>query len=538
MTRDVSRRQFIDLVGKYGGAGAAYSSMLAMGLLPLPETYAGPPQLSPGSGRGTKVLILGAGIAGMVAAYELARAGYDCTLLEARSRAGGRNWSLRQGSIVEEIGFAPQTVNWDAADHMYFNPGPARIPHHHQGILSYCRELEVPIELMCNDNRGAYLHDDTAFEGKPQPARSAINDARGFVAELAAKAAAADLLDQPVSIVDKKRILDFLTAFGDLDAHLVYRGSERSGYGSPPSAGDESGTIRNPIDIWQLLASDFWQKPTYKMFFGESFDQAATMLQPAGGMGRIGEAFAKRLAAMSNIRVIYGAEVIEIEKTWDNDGPSGARVFLKGTNPGAAAPLPIAAPYLICTIPLTVLRTIKSNFSDEVTAAIASVPYESAGKIAFQAERRFWELDQQIYGGISWTSRDITQIWYPSAGLHQAKGILMGGYIWDKPRGDAFAQKTPDQRARDAIADGEHIHANYAAQIVKGVSVAWPNVSFTRGAWAIWDSSARNRYYPILLKGDHDRRILFAGEHMSYLSGWQEGAVRSAHYAIAQIARR
>ena len=539
VTRDVSRRQFIDLVGKYGGAGAAYSSMLAMGLLPMPEAYAGAPRLSPGSGKGTKVLILGAGIAGMVAAYELASAGYDCIVLEARSRAGGRNWSVRQGSVVEETGFSPQMVDWDPGDHMYFNPGPARIPHHHQGILSYCRELEVPIEVMCNDNRSAYLYDGRAFDGKPQPARSAINDARGFVAELAAKAAAADLLDQPVSIVDKKRILDFLTAFGDLDEHLlVYRGSERSGYASPPGAGNEAGTIGKPIDFRHLLASDFWQKPTYKMFFGDSFDQAATMLQPVGGMGRIGEAFARKLASIPNIRVIYDAEVIEIEKTWDKDGPSGAQVFWKSTKPGTATPSPIAAAYLICTIPLPVLRNVKSNFPVELTAAIASVPYVPAGKIAFQAERRFWELDHQVYGGISWTSRDITQIWYPSAGLHQKKGILVGGYIWDQAPGDAFARKSPARRARDAIADGEYIHANYGASLVKGVSVAWPNISFTRGAWAFWDSNVRNRYYPILLKGDHDRRILFAGEHMSYLSGWQEGAVRSAHYAIEQIARR
>jgi monoamine oxidase len=263
------------------------------------------------------------------------------------------------------------------------------------------------------------------------------------------------------------------------------------------------------------------------MFFGDGFEQAATMLQPVGGMGRIGEAFGRKLASM----IQYDTEVIAIEKT-----EMAAKVSWRPRKP-TVSPESIDATYLICTIPLPVLRNINSDFSEDIKSAIASVAYVPAGKIAFQAERRFWELDHQIYGGISWTSRAITQIWYPSAGLHQPKGILVGGYIWDKPPGDAFAGKSPAQRIKDAIADGERLHANYGASLGKGVSVAWPNIPFSRGAWVSWDSDARRQYYPILLKGDHNGRILFAGEHMSYLNGWQEGAVLSAHRAVDQIAK-
>src|SRR5580698_1995762 len=163
----ISRRRFIHLVGNAGGAAAAYRTMAAMGLLPVPAAYAGPPVLPVDSGKGTTVAILGAGIAGMVAAYELAKAGYHVRVLEARARPGGRNWSLRAGDVVEEID-TTQTVGWDRAEHLYFNPGPARLPYHHQGILSYCRELDVPLEVMSNDNRGALLQSDAAFDGKPQ----------------------------------------------------------------------------------------------------------------------------------------------------------------------------------------------------------------------------------------------------------------------------------------------------------------------------------------------------------------------------------
>src|ERR1700680_1210114 len=528
MTQEISRRHFIQLAAQAGGASAAYSSMIAMGLLPVPAAYAGPPRLPVDSGAGVNVVILGAGIAGMTAAYELSKAGYKCTILEARSRPGGRNWSLRKGDVVEEIG-SQQTIHWDPDAHLYFNPGPARIPHHHQGILSYCRELGVPIEVIVNDDRAAYFHDDKAFDGKPQLARSVIGDARGFVAELAAKAVRHDLLDQPITMLDRKKILEFLTIFGDLDEHLMtYRGSERAGYATAPRACAEQGVIAKPTDLWQLLASNFWERPKTtgitRMFFGETFEQAATMLQPVGGMGRIGEAFGRKLASM----VQYDAEVTAIENQ-----PKGAKVRWKPRTPGERSE--IDADYLICTIPFSVLRNIKSDFSEQIKAGIASVSYVPAGKIAFQAEQRFWELDHQIYGGISWTSRDITQVWYPSAGFHQRKGILVGGYIWDEAPGKAFADKTPEKRITDALDDIEHLHPNYRSVLGNGVSVAWPNIRFTLGAWVSWGGT-RGQYYPVLLKGDHNGRILFAGEHMSYLNGWQEGAVLSAHCVIDQIA--
>ena len=189
----LSRRDLIHLVGKAGGIAAAYRTMAAMGLLSIPAAYAGPPELPPGKRQ--RIVIIGAGIAGMVLAYELRKAGYAPQILEARARPGGRNWSLRGGDAIEENS-STQHVRWDRAPHLYFNPGPARLPYHHQGILSYCRELDVPLEVMSNDNRGALLQSDAAFDGKPQRNRQVVEDIRGYVAELAAKAIDQNALTQ------------------------------------------------------------------------------------------------------------------------------------------------------------------------------------------------------------------------------------------------------------------------------------------------------------------------------------------------------
>lgn len=515
----ISRRSLIHGVGKVGGLAAAYHTMAAMGLLPTPEAYAGPPPLPAGNGR--RIVIIGAGIAGMVLAWELRKAGYKPLILEARSRPGGRNWSLRGGDGIRENS-SVQRVTWDRAPHMYFNPGPARLPYHHQGMLSYCRELDVPLEVMCNDNRGALFQTDTAFDGKPQSNRQMINDIRGYVAELAAKVVHTNALTQPVTAEDKERVRALLRSFGALDKDIAYKGSGRAGYSEPPGGGTQSGTLSQPLDLRAILDAGFWQ---FQTNFGESWDQAATMMQPVGGMGRIGQAFGQRLRGI----ITYDAEVRALRRT-----ANGARVEWRDAKSGRDQA--IEAPLVVVTIPLPVLRNIAADFAPQVRDAIAACDYVPAVKVAFQAERQFWELDEAIYGGISWTTRDITQVWYPSAGIHQSNGVLVGAYIWTQDIGDKFAAMPPAQRIEAALADGERLHADYRKHLVRGVTVAWKNIPFSAGAWAIWSPEARAQHYPTLLKGDGP--FLFAGEHLSYLTGWQEGALRSAHYALGQISER
>jgi monoamine oxidase len=515
----LSRRQLIHLVGRAGGAAAAYHTMAAMGLLAVPSAYAGPPTLPPGNGL--KVIVLGAGISGMVAAWELGQAGYDCTVLEARGRTGGRNWSLRAGDEILETD-SVQRVRWNIGEHLYFNPGPARIPHHHEGILAYCRMLNVRLEAMCNDNRGALMQADAAFDGQPQRNRAVVNDARGYVAELAGKAVDQARLAEPVTTEDRERLRDFLRAFGALDRDLMYRGSSRAGFAIPPGGGEQVGVPRQPLDLGQLLLSGFWQGP---MQFGEFHSQAAMMLQPVGGMGEIGAAFGRKL--FSVIRT--GAEAVQIRRTAE-----GARVVWKDAKLGDEQALD--ARFVICTIPPPVLRSLETDFAAETRAALDAVDYVAAAKVAFLAERRFWELDSGIYGGVSWTSRDSTQIWYPTAGIHQPKGVYVGAYIWSDDLARAFADKPLPRRLNDTLADTERLHPGASADLRRGVSVAWNKIPYTGGAWAEWSQEARATAYPVLLRGDGP--FLFCGEHLSYINGWQEGAVRSAHYALGQLAAR
>src|ERR1700679_2218761 len=140
----ISRRDFLMRVGQAGGYSAAFLAMQGLGLTEAHAIQSAAIQPAPGSGRGIKVAILGAGIAGMVTGYELRALGYDCTILEARSRPGGRNWSVRNGSEVKLADQPLQTCNW--SKDFYQNVGSARLPSIHKHILGYCKKLGVDLQ--------------------------------------------------------------------------------------------------------------------------------------------------------------------------------------------------------------------------------------------------------------------------------------------------------------------------------------------------------------------------------------------------------
>src|ERR1700756_4625647 len=164
----VSRRELLKMIGVTAGSAAMYQAMTSLGYA-AESGYTGPIKLE-GNPKGASVLILGAGLAGMVAALELRQAGYNVKILEFNSRAGGRNWSLRGGDTYTELGGATQKCQFD--DGLYFNPGPWRIPYHHHAILDYCRRFGVALEPFIQLNHNACLHSTAAFDGKPQRIRT------------------------------------------------------------------------------------------------------------------------------------------------------------------------------------------------------------------------------------------------------------------------------------------------------------------------------------------------------------------------------
>ena len=160
-------------------------------------------------------------------------------------------------------------------------------------------------------------------------------------------------------------------------------------------------------------------------------------------------------------------------------------------------------------MPATVLRNIPNDFAAAHQAEITNFGYAPAAKIAFQS-RRFWEQDHNIYGGISWTTQDITQIWYPNNGFGQDNGVIVGSYIFGGTRGNDFANQALQTRIDTTVTQANVLHPEFGAETMHGFSVAWPKVPFQLGAWGISDPG-------ILLTPDEN--IIFAGEHLRHPAG-------------------
>jgi monoamine oxidase len=512
----LTRRQFLSKVGMAGGYGAAFTLMQSLGLLPVPEANA--QAVKPRNGKGTKVVILGGGIAGLVAAWEMGKLGYDCTLLEARKRVGGRNWTIRNGSTIDFVDGIKQHCSFEEGN--YFNAGPARLPSIHKTILGYCREFNVPLEVEINTSRSALLQADSLNKGSAVEQRRVIYDTRGHVSELLAKCTKQGLLDKELTQEDSERMIEFLRGYGNLDADLVYKGSPSAGYAVYPGAGPDEGSLNPPLSMHQLLDADLWTG----VLAEDTLDWQATMFQPIGGMDQIPRAFEARLAGV----IRHEAEVTQIRQT-----SSGVSVEYKDGKAGSTNS--VEADYCICALPLTILKSVKSNLSADVRHAIQEVTYDSAYKIAWESPR-FWETDYHIYGGISYLRQTVDVVWYPSAKLFTPTGVVVGGYSIED--GSTFG-KLPSIDAKLAASRYavEKLHPGYSQKLMNPIYISWGQIPYNLGSWV---SGVRQKEEPKDYKKftKPDGRVFFAGDHTSHLIGWQEGAALSAIRAVNMIGDR
>jgi monoamine oxidase len=497
----LTRRHFLTRAAAAGGASLLYEAMTGLGLLAAPAQTKF--ELS-GKVSNVRVLILGGGLTGLTTAYELGKVGYDCRVLEARARPGGRVFTVRRGTMSEEEG-SSQTAAFDEG--LYFNAGPMRISHHHHTTLAYCKELQVPVEVFVADSESAYLSTrSAALTGRRIRLREARADFDGYIAELLSKSLSQSQLDQPLTSEDRDRLLAYLRRLGALDQQRTYRGSpRRSGYQQRSE----------PIPLRDLLGANF------DFALGIDWDSQPAMMQVVGGMDRLPAALASRLGN----RIVYRAAVREIRQNergvWavyaDADGQSRR----------------VDADYLVTTIPLPVLSGIQKDLSPPVQSAIAASNYDSAGKIGLQFKRRFWEEDDEIYGGRSWTTdHEIGQIIYPSHGFTGRKGVLVGFFL-DFKR--TMRDRPPAERQRLALEQGGRIHPQYMTEFETAFSVSWPRVPWNRGSWRAETGAALQALAPLQ---QPDGRVHFAGDYMTNQSSWMNGALESAREVSLAIHKR
>ena len=554
------------------------------------------PAFAAGIGHGRRVAVIGAGIAGLTSAYELLNAGFDVTVYEGHKRYGGRSltvrpsdsdykaWYLDNNTFVRAdsyCDFVPAEVRGarvgeqtsqfkpvrDGDDYveLYFNAGPGRIPTNHTGVLHYCRKFGVAMEPYIFVSESNLLQSENLNGSSPLQLRRFQFDLQGYIAGMlygtADQAVGAATAAQHPNMV--KHLRSLLQIFGDLAPDGSFVGTKRAGYVANPGAGTNAGIPENTLALQEMLGAEaLWPE----LYFGDKYMWQAALLEPSGGMDMVWQAFLAQDVAGAPLRNRVRLEHEVTDLTYATPNGSQVSVSFRGPDGNGRE----AYDYVVMTGAPFVTAGMDGNglIDDQVRGFLRSALYASGARYGWQARRRFWEdLDVGIFGGISWTTHPIRQIWYPSSGYHDPTGVLTGAYMVDFDLVDAdgaiyqaatdyrvpidpadipssqraaylWSQMDQTARTKLALEGGELLHPGFTHNVYDedGISISWDNQPFQLGL-TVWDMAlTRPEAYAGLIRPiDRAERVYLAGDYLSYWPGWQEGAVRSAWWTLGLI---
>jgi monoamine oxidase len=528
----MTRRGLLNAMASLGGAGAAYETLVLLDFLKPPPAMAAGLALPSDAGKGRTVAILGAGVGGLCAAYELDRAGYDVVILEASNRIGGRNLTLRRGDVLKEMHTAAQVCQFDEG--LYLNVGPGRIAHHHLHVIDYCRRFGVTLQPYIFTSRANRAHSGHVGNGRTWQMRQLVHDLHGQIAELLSKCVSTQGIDLPLTKTDIEKFQDLLMNFGGLTksvqagttSYSYKNQTGRGGFARSHGVGNKPMVGLSPLKLDEILQSELWND---FIFRDSEIMWQASLLEPTGGMDHFVKAFARQPLTQKSgtidALVRLNAKVTAIDVGDD-------RVTVAYDDGGTARTL--AANYCISTIPMPIFKNLKTNLPTAYMSAARNLPVEASGKVGWQAER-FWETRDQIYGGISWTTDTIRQIWYPSWGFLSQKGMLTGAYMYGKIA-EAFNARPVEERLHIAREQGERLHEGFSKYVEHGIAIGWDRMEHFGFAWSDETDPAFGDNAEML--ATPQGRFHQAGDQITFWSGWQEGAIISAWEAVKSIDRQ
>jgi monoamine oxidase len=515
----LTRRGFLEQFGLVGGSALMMTAMRSWNLM----AQAGPRPVLSGRSNGTKVLVLGAGVSGLTVAYELGKLGYAVSILEARDRVGGVNWTLRRGATHTEIGPGGETQVCNFDEGLYHNGGPWRLPYWHSGVLGYCKELGVPVEVFVNENESSYFYYEGDNVGPLANKRVRLREVKadmvGYTCELMTKAINQNTLDTPLTAADKERFVTFLVGEGYLD-------SADHAYGKNSGRGPG-----DPYDFRALLQSGFANR-IRSVIDGTGM---APMFQPVGGMDQFPKGFQRKLGD----KITFGAEIVSIRQT-----DAAVKVAYKNVKTGAVKEL--TADYCVSCLPLTILSRLDVNLSPETMAAVKATPYSPSAKMGLQMKRRFWEEDDKIFGGHLYSNLPFGDFAYPSWGYFGNKGVLLGFYGSGRTAG--VIDLPIKDRIEHVLTHASKVHPQIRAEYETAYCTFWEKIPHSLGAFAGGGGErgpaaggaggGAGSADRLATLGKPDGRIFLGCAAVSGNGGWQEGAVAAAWKQVKQLHER
>jgi monoamine oxidase len=461
--------------------------------------------------KGKRITILGAGIAGLVAAYELERLGHQVEILEGSDRIGGRIFTHRFGSGEKAS---------------YAELGAMRIPSEHKHVLHYIEEMGLTDKLckfmtVFEEDNALMNMGGKVFRMKDAPKifkqryDGILADARyGEKTRLFAA-----WLKTIVDAVAPGKLRESLEK--DLNSHLM---DELEKLDLDPFFSEDG----NTIDLNSFIkANPSFRAACHKdldMFFGDILVETShDLLQLTGGTDQLIERLVKSISADIKLnQEIVAMEVLEngTKISWRENGQLHTKV----------------SEYVLCTIPFSIVRKMElSGFDADKLDAINNTVYCPATKVAFHCDRPFWK-DNGIKGGASVSGEGTRQSYYPSVANNAFLASYTIGDDADKmgmmPEAEryAYVEKVLSQLHPELETDG---------MVLDKATIAWGNYKWSVGGCSIpWGGEETNQlqqHFYYLEAARPQNRLFFAGEHCSKYPAWIQGSLESALEAIYEI---
>ncbi len=447
-----------------------------------------------------RVAVVGAGMAGLVAASELLRAGHDPILLEAQQRVGGRVLTLREP-------FAPG---------LWAEAGAMRIPRSHALTQALIQRYGLTTHPFTMDNAEAYCF----FSG---------------------------LLVRHRELAGNPRALGFETTDRECVPPAQLWNAELAPFAARVQEhGDDAwpdiATEYDQYCVREFLELRGWSEGAIEMF-GLLFNQEALMnssflellreelgsyytdlVYIDGGTDLLPRAFLPELAS----RIRFGAKVVAIDQS-----DEGVTVHCRN----AGNRWSVAADYLVLTTPFPVLRHMEvlKPFTRLKQRAIRQLHYDASAKVFLQFRRRFWEEDDGIIGGGSVTDLAVRNVYYPDHGRNTGRGVMLASYTWGEDA-QRWGSLSPDDRIVQALEDVARIHPQAVTEFEVGASKMWHDDEYAGGAFALFDPGQQTLLYDAIVAPEG--RIHFAGEHASLAHAWIQGAIESGVRAATEVHER
>ena len=463
----------------------AYLSLIERG---LPAT----------TGPRKSVVVVGAGMAGLVAASALLRAGHDPLVLEAQQRVGGRVYTLREP-------FTPP---------LYAEAGAMRIPRSHKLTLAYVERFGLPtVDFTMNNPAGwchlfGRKHRFRDLETRPHLIGVHLADhERRTTCDRMWNEALAPFAAQ----IEKEGEDGWLGIVNQYDGHSTREFLEEKGWSE--AAIELFGLLMNQESLMNTSFLELLREEVGRFY--------VNMVRIEGGMDRLPRAFLPELSS----RIRFGARMVAIDQTADS-------VCVHYQT--ATGRMRAHADHAIIAVPFPVLRHVEmlKPMSMNKRRAIRQLHYDASAKILFQCRRRFWEEDDGIFGGGTVTDLAIRNIFYPESGRETGRGILLASYTWSEDA-QRWGSLSNEERIVQALENVAVIHPQIKTEFEVGASKSWHDDPFAGGAFALFEPRQQKLLYDHIIAPEG--RVHFAGEHASLHHAWIQGAIESGLRSASEI---